>query len=62
MVFAFLRGKAMSKPKQFIQLIAYTGIALIFLALASRILNADSVNLSVSPINGINVKAEGVKP
>jgi len=52
----------MSNPKQLAQLIAYTGIALIFWALASRILNADSVSLSVSPINGINVKAEGVKP
>jgi hypothetical protein len=49
----------MSKSKQLVQLIAYTGIAFIFWALASRILSAESVSFSVSPINGINVKAEG---
>jgi hypothetical protein len=51
----------MSKSKQLVQLIAYVGIALIFWALASKILNAETVSFSVSPINGINVKAEGSK-
>lgn len=51
----------MSKSKQFVQLIAYTGIAFIFWALASKILNAETVSVSLSPINGINVKAEGAK-
>ncbi len=45
----------MLKSKQ----LAYAGIALIFLALASRIHSAESVSFSVSPVNGINVKAEG---
>ncbi len=49
----------MAKSKQFIQLIAYTGIALVFWALASKILSAETVSFSVSPVNGINVKAEG---
>lgn len=62
MVFAFCKARAMSKSKQLVQLIAYTGIALIFWALASRILNAETVSFSVSPVNGINVKAEGSRP
>jgi hypothetical protein len=49
----------MSKSKQLVQLIAYTGIALLFWALASRVINAETVTFSLSPINGIHVKAEG---
>jgi hypothetical protein len=52
----------MSNPKQLVQLIACTGIALIFWALASKILNAETVSVSLSPINGIHVTAEGSHP
>jgi hypothetical protein len=49
----------MSKSKQLVHLIACLGIALFFWALASRVINAETVTFSVSPISGINVKAEG---
>ena len=49
----------MSKSKQLFHLLAYAGIPLFFWALASRVINAETVTFSVSPINGINVKAEG---
>jgi len=52
----------MSNPKQLAQLIAYTGVALVFWALASKILNADTVSFSLSPVNGIHVTAEGSRP
>jgi len=52
----------MSNPKHLLQLIAYTGVALVFWALASKILNAETVSFSISPVNGINVKAEGSHP
>jgi len=48
----------MSNSKQFLQLI----LALVFLALAFRIINAETVSLSVSPIDGIHVTAEGSHP
>jgi hypothetical protein len=52
----------MSNPKQLVQLIAYTGLALVFWALATKILNAETVSFSLSPVNGIHVTAEGSHP
>lgn len=52
----------MFNPKQLIQWIACVGLALVFWALASKILNSETVSLSVSPIDGIHVTAEGSRP
>lgn len=51
----------MFKSKQLVYLIVYSGVVLFFLALASKVINAETVTFSLSPLNGINVKAEGAR-
>jgi cellobiose-specific phosphotransferase system component IIC len=59
MVFAFAKGKTMSKSKQLAHLLVCAGAVFFFWALASRAIHSETVTFRVSPAGGFEFKAEG---
>lgn len=51
----------MSKTKQILHLLAFSGAAMLLLALASRAMTSETVKLRLSAA-GVEFKAEGFKP
>lgn len=59
MAFAFFIGKTMTPSKNLICLIVCSGIALFFVALASRAMHSDTIMFRLSPTEGFEFRAEG---
>jgi hypothetical protein len=59
MVFALTQGNTMNPHKNLFRLIVCSGIALFFVALASRAMHSDTVAFRFSPTDGFEFKAEG---